>query len=104
FGHLADSNLHVLCTTGRRDDVNSLYAAVYEVVGRHQGSISAEHGIGVQKTGYLRHSRTGAEVALMRTLKLALDPRGILNPGRVMAGEEMPELHPNPARSPARGG
>jgi FAD/FMN-containing dehydrogenase len=57
---------------------------VYQVVGDFHGSVSAEHGIGVQKIGYLPHSRTPEEIALMRTLKQALDPKGILNPGRVI--------------------
>jgi len=57
---------------------------VYKVVGDFSGSVSAEHGIGVQKTGYLAYSRSEEEIALMRTLKQALDPRQILNRGRVI--------------------
>ena len=50
---------------------------------QYQGSISAEHGIGLIKRGYLAYSRTPEEIQLMRTLKQALDPRGILNPGKI---------------------
>ena len=47
------------------------------------GAVSAEHGIGLEKKAWLPMSRSPAEIALMRTLKQALDPKGILNPGRV---------------------
>ena len=47
------------------------------------GSVSAEHGVGLEKKPYLHLSRTSEEVALMRTLKRALDPKGILNPGKI---------------------
>jgi FAD/FMN-containing dehydrogenase len=46
--------------------------------------VSAEHGIGVLKRDWLHYSRTTSELALMRTLKQALDPRGILNPGKML--------------------
>jgi len=46
--------------------------------------VAAEHGIGTQKRDYLSHSRSSAEVALMRQLKATLDPKRILNPGRVI--------------------
>jgi FAD/FMN-containing dehydrogenase len=84
FGHIADSNLHFLCYTGRKEDVKQIYGVVYRTVGEYQGSVSAEHGIGVQKLPYLHYSRSPEELALMRTLKLAMDPKGILNPGRVL--------------------
>ncbi|MFZ9585494.1 MAG: FAD-binding oxidoreductase [Pseudohongiellaceae bacterium] len=87
FGHVADSNLHIICATGRREDIKPLYKVLYDTVGRFQGSVSAEHGIGVQKLDYLYHSRTPAELALMRSLKQALDPQGLLNPGRVLRRE-----------------
>jgi FAD/FMN-containing dehydrogenase len=48
------------------------------------GAVSAEHGIGVHKRHALHHSRTPAEIALMRSLKATLDPNGILNPGKVL--------------------
>jgi FAD/FMN-containing dehydrogenase len=84
FGHIADSNLHFLCYTGRKEDVKKIYGVVYGTVGKYRGSVSAEHGIGVQKLPYLHYSRSPEELALMRTLKQALDPKGILNPGRVI--------------------
>jgi len=84
FGHIADSNMHFLCMTGRHEDIKAIYAIVYRVVGQFAGSVSAEHGIGVQKIQYLGYSRTPEELALMRTLKQAMDPRGLLNPGRVL--------------------
>ena len=56
---------------------------VYEPLRSIAGSISAEHGIGLERKAYLEISRSPAEIATMRALKAALDPRGILNPGKV---------------------
>ncbi len=84
FGHIADSNLHFICYTGRREDIKSMYSIVYQQVGKFHGSVSAEHGIGVQKLNYLQYSRSPQELALMRTLKLAMDPQELLNNGRVL--------------------
>jgi FAD/FMN-containing dehydrogenase len=53
------------------------------MTGEFGGSISAEHGIGILKRPYLKMSRTEAEIETMRTLKRALDPQNILNPGRI---------------------
>ena len=85
FGHLADSNLH-LSARVPRDPMpeHEMEALVYQAVGEWGGSITAEHGIGSIKREFLHHSRTAQEIALMRTLKMAMDPNGILNPGKVI--------------------
>ncbi|MES2624761.1 MAG: FAD-binding oxidoreductase [Pseudomonadota bacterium] len=87
FGHVADSNLHFICYTGSKDDVKNIYDIVYKITGEFKGSVSAEHGIGVQKLKYLAYSRTPEEIALMKVLKVAMDPKGILNRGRVISGD-----------------
>ena len=84
FGHVADSNLH-LCV--RREtggpDKPDIDAIVYARVREFGGSISAEHGIGLLKKAYLSYSRTPEEIEVMRRIKAALDPAGILNPGKI---------------------
>ena len=84
FGHVADSNLHVGVQAAHGEDPALVKQAVYEVVRAFKGSISAEHGIGMEKKKYLGHSRSPAELALMRALKQTLDPHGVLNPGKVL--------------------
>jgi FAD/FMN-containing dehydrogenase len=56
---------------------------VYSALNQFNGTISAEHGIGFEKRSWLLRTRSTEEIALMRSLKSALDPRGILNPGCV---------------------
>ena len=63
----------------------SVESIVYAPLRDRQGSVSAEHGIGLEKQPYLDWTRSEAEISLMRTLKSALDPKGILNPGKVVA-------------------
>jgi FAD/FMN-containing dehydrogenase len=86
FGHLGDSNIHLVLTTGssRADERRTAMEIVYEELQPYGGSISAEHGIGAEKRPYLHLSRSDTELALMQTLKKALDPLGILNPGKVL--------------------
>jgi FAD/FMN-containing dehydrogenase len=88
FGHIGDSNLHVCVgvpgATGEAFPETEIEDCLYGLVREFGGSVSAEHGIGRHKRAYLGHSRTPEEIALMQTLKQALDPRGILNPGRVL--------------------
>src|SRR6266536_4601363 len=80
FGHLAEANLHVnvLSAETLAEPVTD---AVLRTVAAHGGSISAEHGIGRAKSGWLSLTRSPAEIAVMRAIKTALDPRGLLNPG-----------------------
>ncbi len=88
WGHLGDGNLHVMIGVkdGSPETHLEIEKQVYAPLARRAGSsISGEHGIGLQKRDYLACSRTPEEIALMRTLKAALDPRNILNPGKVLA-------------------
>ena len=57
---------------------------IMSMIGEYSGAITAEHGVGVLKRDYLELSRTPEEIALMKTIKTAMDPKGILNPGRVI--------------------
>jgi FAD/FMN-containing dehydrogenase len=93
FGHAADGNLHIVVvpdprlphTEGVPNAIRKIVErAVYEPLQVIGGSISGEHGIGMEKRLWLPISRSAEEIALMRTLKRALDPNGILNPGRVI--------------------
>jgi FAD/FMN-containing dehydrogenase len=84
FGHIGDNNLHLAITTGESRDIERLCDIVYAATGDHDGSVSAEHGIGTLKRAYIDKSRTPEEIAVMRRLKRAFDPNGILNPHRVI--------------------
>ena len=86
FGHLGDNNVHFILTVGSMepDALRRVMDIVYEELRPYQGSISAEHGIGMEKRPFLGISRNEAELALMRTLKQTLDPQGLLNPGKVL--------------------
>jgi FAD/FMN-containing dehydrogenase len=85
FGHVADGNLHIVVAAGEAHEATfeAVERCVYESLRPVSGSISAEHGIGLERKAYLGISRSEAEIATMRALKMALDPRGILNPGKV---------------------
>jgi FAD/FMN-containing dehydrogenase len=85
FGHLGDGNLHVIVGVGdrTRQSRDGVEHIVYGALRPSHGSISAEHGIGLEKRAYLSWTRNESEIALMRTLKRALDPGNILNPGKI---------------------
>lgn len=79
FGHLLDGNFHLFFTTPAADQ--EIEREVLELVARLGGSISAEHGIGRMKAAYLHLSRGESEISMMKSLKSAIDPQGIMNPG-----------------------
>ncbi|RGP37948.1 FAD-binding oxidoreductase [Pseudotabrizicola alkalilacus] len=85
FGHLGDGNLHYVFQTTRKEPATEQLLAMVAAYG---GSVSAEHGIGMDKKPWLHLSRSPAEIATMRALKTALDPRLILNRRRVF---DLPE-------------
>lgn len=91
YGHLGDGNLHFNVQQRPGCDAQTFLAraeeihrVVYDNVARFRGSFSAEHGIGRLKVPQLLHYKSAPEITLMRTLKKALDPQGILNPGKVI--------------------
>jgi FAD/FMN-containing dehydrogenase len=91
FGHLGDGNMHfaVCIPEGMHRDVfrehtKAINDAVYGVVAKYRGSISAEHGVGIQKRDRLPGVKDPVELELMRSIKQLLDPNGILNPGKVL--------------------
>jgi FAD/FMN-containing dehydrogenase len=85
FGHIGDGNIHYnvgdQALVARRAEVNRV---VYEVVAALDGSISAEHGLGQLKRVEIQRHKDALELELMRTLKQALDPRGLMNPGKLL--------------------
>lgn len=88
YGHFGDGNVHLnVIDVSRKHEAalhSLLYPAVYEFCAKHAGSISAEHGVGLQKRDYLPLSRSQACIAQMRALKKSADPNGILNPYKVL--------------------
>ncbi|MFC3721969.1 FAD-binding oxidoreductase [Neoaquamicrobium sediminum] len=87
FGHLGDGNLHVVVGVSlgvypeAKAKVEQLVYGKLKAIG---GSVSAEHGIGLDKKSWLPISRSEAEIALMRAIKQALDPMATLNPGKIL--------------------
>ncbi len=92
FGHLGDGNLHynvqapddVPAADFLRDHERAINTVVYDAVGAHGGSFSAEHGIGALKRDELARRKSPVALQLMRAVKQALDPAGLMNPGRLL--------------------
>jgi len=85
FGHIADGNLHIFVKPYENGEHHAASdAIVYGCLEGLDGSISAEHGIGIEKKSWLRLSRDDDELALMRGLKRLLDPGKLLNPGKII--------------------
>ena len=85
FGHVGDGNLHYNVGPQRLlEERASVSRVVYDEVERLRGSISAEHGLGQLKREEIRAHKPALELELMRRLKSALDPHGLMNPGKVL--------------------
>lgn len=90
FGHIGDGNVHLnilkpdsLTREVFFEQCHRVSKWVFEIVERHQGSVSAEHGVGMIKKDYLGYSRSETEIALMKQVKQVFDPRGVMNPGKI---------------------
>jgi FAD/FMN-containing dehydrogenase len=91
FGHIGDGNLHINVMKPDPMERAEFFAQtkgadheMFRLVKAHKGSISAEHGIGLLKKDYLGYSRSPEELEVLRSLKRALDPQNLLNPGKVI--------------------
>jgi FAD/FMN-containing dehydrogenase len=94
YGHIGDGNLHLnilkpegLDRAAFFERCHAVSEDVMALIERLEGSVSAEHGVGLLKRDFLHHSRAPAEIALMRAIKRELDPNGILNPGKLFPPE-----------------
>ncbi|SUD38094.1 FAD linked oxidase domain-containing protein [Ectopseudomonas mendocina] len=90
YGHIGDGNLHLNILKPETLAKENFFAKcavvnkwVFEIVEKYNGSISAEHGVGMTKRDYLQYSRSAAEIAYMKAIKAVFDPNGIMNPGKI---------------------
>ena len=90
FGHIGDGNLHLNILKPDNLSKDEFFAKcatvnkwVFETVQKYNGSISAEHGVGMTKRDYLHYSRSEEEIAYMKAVKAVFDPNGIMNPGKI---------------------
>ena len=92
FGHIGDGNLHLNILKPENLSKDEFFAKcatvnkwVFETVAKYNGSISAEHGVGMTKRDYLTYSRSPVEIEYMKAVKAVFDPNGIMNPGKIFA-------------------
>lgn len=97
YGHIGDGNLHLNILKPASLSVDNFYARcheispqIFEVVQRLDGSVSAEHGVGLLKREFLGYTRSAGELAVMWQLKRVFDPNGIMNPGKLLDPAEAP--------------
>ncbi|MDB9696307.1 FAD-binding oxidoreductase, partial [Acinetobacter nosocomialis] len=90
FGHIGDGNLHLNILKPENLTKDEFFAKcqvvnkyVFDTVKKYDGSISAEHGVGMTKKPYLEYSRSPEEIEYMKALKKVFDPKGIMNPGKL---------------------
>jgi len=91
FGHIGDGNLHLnilkpdkLTVDDFKQQCETVNTHVYGLIQELTGSISAEHGVGLLKKPYLHYSKSTTEISLLKAIKHSFDPKGILNPGKVI--------------------
>ena len=86
YGHIGDGNVHIVIYQpgAEKQPKDAVEEVVYGLVQEYGGTVSAEHGIGTLKQRWLSHARSPEYIALMQTLKTALDPKNVLNPGKVL--------------------
>lgn len=86
YGHVGDSNLHLNVTTPEYSQITMdlLEPFLYDCVAEHNGSISAEHGLGFKKRNFIYHSKTESAVRVMSQMKRVMDPNNILNPYKLL--------------------
>lgn len=90
FGHAGDGNLHPTCLTDERDHeeierVEEAFAEIFDAAIKLGGTITGEHGVGIGKSKYLETRFNPATIELMKRVKTAFDPHGIMNPGKIFA-------------------
>lgn len=90
FGHIGDGNLHINILRPENmtkeifvQECRKVDELVFKTVQNHQGSISAEHGVGLSKKSFLTYTRSPSEINIMKGIKQVFDPHGILNPGKI---------------------
>lgn len=83
YGHVGDGNLHFSVYPGEAKDFDAVNDIIYSPLKDLHASVSAEHGIGLEKKAYLGLTRSKTEIDLMRRMKIMMDPNGILNPGKL---------------------
>ncbi|MGB0496387.1 MAG: FAD-linked oxidase C-terminal domain-containing protein, partial [Kangiellaceae bacterium] len=90
FGHIGDGNLHLnilkpldLDLEEFKTQCTQANPEIFNILKQFNGSISAEHGVGLLKKPYLHFTRSQEEIAIMKSIKLILDPKQILNPGKL---------------------
>jgi FAD/FMN-containing dehydrogenase len=91
FGHIGDGNLHLnilkpenMPTTGFKQQCEAVNQHVYGLIAEFEGSISAEHGVGLIKKPFLPYSKSAVEIKLMQAVKQVFDPNGVMNRGKVV--------------------
>ncbi len=95
FGHIGDGNLHINLLKPEEMEVSEFKilcakadANMFGWIQKFEGSVSAEHGIGLLKKHLLKYSRTDSEIALMKQMKAIFDPAGLLNPGKILPSDK----------------